>query len=66
MTLLRLAIEIQRWDLAAHIIILASATAINSENGTSPLLESPLRGSREPLITRSGDKLDDKKAGRRR
>ncbi len=31
MSLLKLAIEKQRWDLAAHIIVLAAARAVNEE-----------------------------------
>jgi hypothetical protein len=34
MRLLRLAVEIQRWDLAAHTIVLASARVI--KNGERP------------------------------
>ena len=34
MRLLRLAIEIQRWDLAAHTIVLAAATTL--KNGDKP------------------------------
>lgn len=30
MRLLRLALESQRWDLAAHVIVLASARVLNS------------------------------------
>jgi len=32
MRLLRLAIERQRWDLAAHTIILATAKVLNNED----------------------------------
>jgi hypothetical protein len=31
MSLLKLAIENERWDLAAHIIVLAAARAVNEE-----------------------------------
>ena len=34
MRLLRLAVEIQRWDLAAHTIVLASARLL--KNGERP------------------------------
>ena len=34
MRLLKLAVEIQRWDLAAHTIILATARLLN--NGEKP------------------------------
>jgi hypothetical protein len=34
MRLLRLAVEIQRWDLAAHTIVLASARLL--KNGKRP------------------------------
>jgi len=34
MRLLKLAIETQRWDLAAHTIVLAAAMTLN--NGESP------------------------------
>jgi hypothetical protein len=34
MRLLRLAVEIQRWDLAAHTIVLASARVL--KNGERP------------------------------
>jgi len=34
MRLLRLAVEIQRWDLAAHTIVLASAKVL--KNGDRP------------------------------
>jgi hypothetical protein len=31
MGLLKIAIEKQRWDLAAHVIVLAAARAVNEE-----------------------------------
>lgn len=31
MNLIKLAIDHQRWDLAAHVIILAAARAVNQE-----------------------------------
>jgi hypothetical protein len=34
MRLLRLAVEIQRWDLAVHTIVLAAATTL--KNGDKP------------------------------
>ncbi len=38
MRLLRLAVEIQRWDLAAHTIVLAAATTL--KNGDKPDVKS--------------------------
>ena len=38
MKLLRLAIETQRWDLAAHTIVFAAATII--KNGERPLAKT--------------------------
>jgi len=47
MKLLRLAVEIQRWDLAAHAIILATASIL--KNGDKPHVsksEQKKRGSK--------------------
>jgi len=38
MRLLRLAVELQRWDLAAHTIVLAAATTL--KNGDKPDIKS--------------------------
>ncbi|MBL7125556.1 MAG: hypothetical protein ISS51_05660 [Dehalococcoidales bacterium] len=38
MRLLRLAVELQRWDLAAHTIVLAAATTL--KNGDKPDVKS--------------------------
>jgi len=35
MRLLRLAVEKQRWDLAAHTIVLATASVLKSEGRTN-------------------------------
>jgi len=35
MSLLKLAIEKERWDLAAHIIVLAAARSVNEEVKTN-------------------------------
>jgi len=67
MTLLRLAIEIQRWDLAAHIIVLASARAIKNREETGPPSKLSLKFAPEAQksINNSGDKPNAKKTTRR-
>jgi len=44
MRLLRLAVEIQRWDLAAHTIVLAAATTL--KNGEKPDVKSKSKGKK--------------------
>ncbi len=51
MRLLRLAIENQRWDLAAHTIILATAKVLNDEPRSSNQ-----RGGDKPHASKSRQK----------
>jgi len=46
MRLLRLAIENRRWDLAAHTIVLATATVLN--NGEKPHANKSKEKKRRP------------------
>jgi hypothetical protein len=46
MRLLRLAVEIQRWDLAAHTIVLASARVL--KNGDRPYASKSKEKKRRP------------------
>jgi hypothetical protein len=46
MRLLRLAVEIQRWDLAAHTIVLASAKLL--KNGERPYASKNKGKKRRP------------------
>ncbi|MBA7624201.1 hypothetical protein ES703_31608 [subsurface metagenome] len=46
MRLLRLAVEIQRWDLAAHTIVLASARVL--KNGDRPYAGKSQAKKRRP------------------
>lgn len=50
MKLLRIAVEKQRWDLAAHAIILVTATVL--KNGDKPALIK--RGSNNPISRTNG------------
>jgi len=47
MRLLRLAIEKQRWDLAAHTIVLATAKLLNND-----ATQVNKRGGEKPDVTR--------------
>ena len=51
MRLLRLAIEKQRWDLAAHTIVLATAKILHSEPR-----KINQRGGDRPHVTRGKEK----------
>ena len=51
MRLLRLAIEEQRWDLAAHTIVLATANLLNNRPR-----RSKQRGAGKTYVTRSKEK----------
>ena len=51
MRLLRLAVENQRWDLAAHTIVLATAKVLNDE----PRM-SKQRGGDKPHASKSREK----------
>ncbi len=46
MRLLRLAVENQRWDLAAHTIVLATAKRLN--NGEKPHVNKSKQKKRRP------------------
>jgi len=46
MRLLRLAVEKQRWDLAAHTIILATASILN--NGDRPNVSKSRQSKKHP------------------
>ncbi len=46
MRLLRLAVEIQRWDLAAHTIVLATARVL--KNGDRPYASKSREKKRRP------------------
>ena len=62
MKLLRVAIENQRWDLAAHTIILATVSVLNNGNRpptTKRILNNPSReavGTKE--VKKSGEKRE--------
>ena len=51
MRLLRLAVENQRWDLAAHTIVLATARLLNNKPH-----KSTQRGGDKPHVSRSKEK----------
>ena len=51
MRLLRLAVENQRWDLAAHTIVLATARLLNNEPHSNKQ-----RGGNKPHVSRNKEK----------